>query len=299
MTGKMYKSNFLKMTLVKFIHSYGVLLSLALLVNSLFGCTVTKQADIPGPVTDSIPALMTLPVKARFFTTDKLLQVYVVTTGNEVVKFNSSGEQVFLFNNNLLGDLSHIDATNPFKLLLYYSEYLTIVTLDRTLNPTGEIRLNELNLLEVQAVGLSNDNQVWLYDEQGRKLRKLDQSGRILFETADLNQLLGKTIHPTQLLERDNRVFLNDPEYGIFLFDNFGQYLNTLDIKGAKNLHFRNGLLFFEKEEQAMVYELRTLEFSRLPLPTRADQWRIEGDRVFILQGDQIRIFARKGMSKR
>ena len=60
----------------------------------------------------------------------------------------------------------------PLICLLYYAEYLTIVTLDRTLNPTGEIRLNELNLLEVKAVGLSNDNQVWLYDEQGRKLRK-------------------------------------------------------------------------------------------------------------------------------
>ena len=32
---------------------------------------------------------------------------------------------------------------------------------------------------------------------------------------------------------------------------------------------FETDLLFFEKEEQAMVYELRTLEFSRLPLPTQ------------------------------
>ena len=221
---------------------------LALFVNSLWACHIVKPESPPSPALDSIPALMTLPVKARFFTTDKLRQAYVVTRKNEVVKFNSEGQEVFRYTNNLLGDLAYIDATNPFNLLLYYDEYLTVLTLDRTLNPTGEIRLSELGLVEVKAVGLSNDNQVWLYDEQGRKLRKLDQNGQVLFETADLNQLLGTTIYPIQLLERNNRVFLNDPNMGIFVFDNFGQYLNTLDIKNTKNLHYRNGFLFFEKE---------------------------------------------------
>ena len=42
-----------------------------------------------------------------------------------------------------------------------------------------------------------------------------------------------------------------------------------------------------------MAYELRTLEYNHLPLPMKADQWRVEGDRIFLRNGELLMIFER------
>src|SRR5690606_16861793 len=118
------------------------------------------------------------------------------------------------FNNNKLGNLQHIDATDPFNVLLYYPDYFTVLTLDRTMNITSEYDLTNLNLIEVEAIGMSNDNNVWLYDEVTFKLRKVDRNGQVLLESVELNLLLQYTPHPNFILERENKVYLNNPETG-------------------------------------------------------------------------------------
>ena len=84
-------------------------------------------------------------------------------------------------------------------LLMYFciiSDYMTVMTLDRTLNQTLEFDLINLNLLEVKAIGMSNDNNVWLYDEVTFKLRKVDRKGQVLMESDDLNLRLFYTPIP-------------------------------------------------------------------------------------------------------
>ena len=115
------------------------------------------------------------------FTVDNLDYLYLVGSTNQVKKLNANGDSVAVFNNvRKYGQASLIDVSNPLKVLLYYSDFATIVVLDRMLNVRNTIDLRRQNILQVRAIGQSYDNKIWLYDEVDNKLKKIDEDGTLI-----------------------------------------------------------------------------------------------------------------------
>ena len=258
----------------------------------LLSCSCSTLAS--SSVDSSYTLLSTIDIKAKFFTTDKLSQIYVVTEQNEVIKYDPSGNEMFRFNNNRLGDLQHIDATDPFNILLYYADYMTVVTLDRTLNQTLEFDLINLNLLEVKAIGMSNDNNIWLYDDVTFKLRKVDRKGQVLLESDDLNLLLFYTPSPNFILERANTVYVNNPETGVLVFDLYGKYIKTLDFKNLNDFQVINNQLIFRKGEKLMSFHLQPLVLQPIELPPgveKEDKIRIQKNKLFVKKRDKVLVY--------
>ncbi len=181
-------------------------------------------------------SLFQIAQPAKMLVGDKLQQFYLVTPANEVIKYSADGQLLYRYNNNTLGQLAHIDATDPFQLLLYYPDFQVVLLLDRTLNPLGQYRLGQHGLLQPEPLGMSNDNLLWVYDQATFRLQKLDRQGRVIAQSDDLNLLLGYPLQPTHLLARHNAVYLNNPATGILIFDNFGQYLRILPITGVERI---------------------------------------------------------------
>ena len=289
--GKKWKSNFLKM---KMVPALNFSINQKLLFCVLLFCysCATQATSIVD--SSSYDLVKTIDQKAKAFTTDKLGQLYLVTEKNEVIKYDPNGVEMFRFNNNRLGNLQHIDATDPFNVLLYYSDYLTVITLDRTLNQTLDFDLINLNLLEVKAIGMSNDNNVWLYDEVTFKLRKVDRKGQVLIESDQLNMRLFYTPNPNFILERENTVYVNNPETGILVFDIYGKYIKTLDFKGLDDFQVFNKQLIFREGEKLQSFYLQPLVLQTLELPSgteKEDKIRIQKNRLFVKKADQVMIY--------
>src|SRR5256885_10738969 len=78
------------------------------------------------------------------FTVDNLDNVYVLTSTDQLKKYNANGDSVAVFNNiKKFGKVSLIDASNPLKILLYYKDFSTIVVLDRLLATRNTIDLRK------------------------------------------------------------------------------------------------------------------------------------------------------------
>lgn len=197
-------------------------------------------------------------VDAQFITTDKLQQLYVVDQENDLVKYDAEGKELFRYSNNTLGELGHVDATDPFNVLIYYPDFLNVYTLDRTLNLTGEFNLQSLGLLGTQAIGMSNDNQMWLYDENVFKLRKIDRNGEVLLESNDLGLSLGESVSPNFVVERENWVYLNVPSKGVLVFDNFARYNKMINIK-TEHFQIWEGHLVYKEGTKLFAFHLKSL----------------------------------------
>ena len=96
---------------------------------------------------DDYQLIKTIPIEVSLLSTDKLQNVFVVSKKGEVIKYNPKGEQLALFNEFSLGMPGHIDATNPFQILLFYPDLSTVVLLNNTLNKIAEFDLLEFCLL--------------------------------------------------------------------------------------------------------------------------------------------------------
>lgn len=224
---------------------------------------------------------------------DELGQLYVVTQRNDLLQYRADGSAGFHYNNNTLGTLGLVDATNPFTILLYYPDFQTIVLLDRTLNEKTRIRLSELNLLDVQVVALSNDNFIWLYDAADAQLKKLDQEGNISFRSDRLDLLLRAIPRPDRLLAEHNRLILHDASAGIFLFDQFGRYETTLPLPDATDLQLPDDqTLIYRQEGDLHAFDLRSLQDKKLEvdLPCRQNcHLHIGNGRLYWLEAGALR----------
>lgn len=238
--------------------------------------------------------LYQIEIQATHFTTDKLQNIYYISSNNEVVKLRQDGTEQFRFVNKTLGEPTHLDATNPFNLLLFYPGYQNIITLDRTMNLAAQYNLFELDLFGISAVGMAGDGNLWLYDPADFRLKKVGQNGNSIVQSGDLSLELNLSIQTTFILERDQLVYLNDPSLGILVFDVFGRYLKTIPLKGLQTFQIIGDELLYCKEEQMYAFHLLTLLEQPLYLPKAIDtesQIRVEKDRLYILDKTQLNVF--------
>jgi len=252
-------------------------------------------------INDDYIFLFELSQNAKQFTTDKLQNIYILGEKNEIIKFTPEGKEQFRYPNTTIGEPDYLDATNPFNLLLYFSDFQNVVTLDRTLNLAGEINLQQLGFFRVNALGMAGDGNLWVYDEVEFRLKKIGQDGRVILQSGDLGLELQKSISPNFLLERNQQVFLNDPKLGVLVFDVFGRYLKTLPLMDLSEFQVVGDELVFMEKGQLQSFHLKALLQSPLRLPVSENgeeevqsaekRVRVEKDRLYILDEGRLKVY--------
>lgn len=261
---------------------------------TFLACTILFPFFIKAQTNTTFTLTTTLPGPFEFFTTDKLQQIYAVTPSNEVIKYSVDGQELFRFNNNTLGKLGHIDATDPFNLLLFYPDFQIAITLDRTMSKTGEFNLQNLGIFNVQAMATSRDNDIWLYDELNFQLKKINRDGIVQSRSEDLNLLLGQAPDAQSIEARENFVYLNAPNLGLLVFDNFGNYHKTLPIKDIQWFQVLDKQLIYQSNEQMFVFHLKALTEAPLALPEGLSpkaQIRLQKNRLYVLSQTTLNVY--------
>jgi hypothetical protein len=81
---------------------------------------------------------------------------------NVVIKRSTTD---FEYKNIGLGKISNVDFQNPLQIIIFYKDFNTVVLLDNQLNEIKRIDFNlNSELVQLEAVGLSAQNQLWIYD---------------------------------------------------------------------------------------------------------------------------------------
>ena len=91
------------------------------------------------------------------------------------VLFKQKNGQSLEYKNLSLGKISKVDLQNPLKLLLFYEDFNTIVTLDNQLNETQRVNFSEHPTpIIVSATGIASQNRFWIYNSLTQQLGLYD-----------------------------------------------------------------------------------------------------------------------------
>ena len=171
------------------------------------------------------------------FAVDKLENLYVLTTGDQLKKFSSAGDSMAVFNDvRRFGKLHSFDVSNPLKPLLFYKDFSTIVLLDRQLSLRGSIDLRKQNIIQVSAAARSYDNNIWLFDALDNKLKKVGENGTLLLETPDFRTIFSEAFVPEKIIDHDNSLYLFAPGLGVMQFDYFGTFQKKFVLPQWQNI---------------------------------------------------------------
>ncbi len=274
----------------------------------LLACVATATGNAQTPVADTVikypfPAktnsyfkyVKTIPGDYTSMDVDVLDNLYLITAGNQLKKLNSNGDSVGVFNDvKKYGNPSFIDVSNPLKLLVYYQNYSTVVILDRLLTLRNSINFRKANIFSVQTLATSYDNNIWLFDQQDFKLKKIDDDGKMLQESTDWRLLMDAVPLPAQIIDRDNYVYLYDEEKGFYVFDYYGTYKNNLPFLHWKHIAISGNKLYGFFDGRLYSYELKTMNLKDYTIPSFFENYsdiKTMNGKVYLLKKDGVEIY--------
>lgn len=209
----------------------------AQITDSSFSLVKTYKGDVTGAAVDNLDNL------------------YIISSTGQVKKFGPKDDSVGVFNGiRNYGKLTAIDVTNPLKPLLFYKDFSNVVVLDRFLANRVSLNLRKYNILQPSAIGLSYDNNVWVFDTYDNKLKKIDEAGNLLLQTDDFRTLFNQSFAPQKIINENGFVYLADSAVGIYVFDNYGTYKRKIPLKNWNAIDVTNGRIVRLSNDAIVVY---------------------------------------------
>ena len=111
----------------------------------------------------SFKVIDSIPKEIRWMETDAMQNLYLVEDEHSILKYSADAQLLYRFNVNDLGSITSINVQNPFYILVYYSDYNTLIVLDRTLSEVRRQDLTDLGIEQIQVIGMASDNNIWIF----------------------------------------------------------------------------------------------------------------------------------------
>lgn len=219
---------------------------------------------------------------------------YLYTRSNSALnKYNSNLELMASYSNKSYGNPDVYDVTNPLKILVFYKNRNNVVFLDKTLSEqVSVVNLERKNLLDVLAIGSSNQDGFWVFDNDKQELILFDFNMKEKFKSGSINQLLGYRISPFVIKEKNKSVYLLDSNIGLLIFDLFAGYHKTIPLKKAKQFWvFKNYFVFLVENKLKFIQENMLSEFDLAVPVGKIKSACLKSNLVYVATNDEIVIF--------
>lgn len=229
---------------------------------------------------------------------DNLGNVFLLNENGQLKKTAPNGDSIAVFNNTRrYGKLHQVDVTNPLKILLFFKDFSTVVVLDRMLNQRSVIDLRNHSLFQVSAVAQSYDNNIWVYDEQESKLRRINEEGQMLDQTTDFRILFDTVPSPSVIIDQDKQLYLYDSTLGVYIFDYYGALKRKLAFLRWTDVAVINQAIFGRKDNVLYKYEPGTLDLQEYQLPSsfaHAKKFVVGRGKIYLLTDSGVLIYEHK-----
>jgi|SRR6478672_8547124 len=139
---------------------------------SLFVCFLSSLVFCHAQKLDAVPVVSIAFQADDFVGLDGFGNYFFIK--NNILYKNGNGKSL-QYQNLSLGNIKKVDVINPLKVVVFYEEFNTVVLLDNQMNEIQEIAFsnNETPII-ASAVGMSGQNQLWLYNSVNQQIGLYD-----------------------------------------------------------------------------------------------------------------------------
>lgn len=230
-------------------------------------------------------------VDARQATIDPFGNLYVLTSRGEFRKYDKRGREEAQYSDLQFSDFSEISAGHAFKSMVYYPEYDLIRLFGNKLQLLGELNLSSGGYGEITAVAPATGMQgFWLFDATAQRLVRLSQTGQVEFSGSGLLPVLGVSIFPAIMKEREGWLYVYDPDNGLYVFDNFGAFSRHYPVLGARAFSVFNDRIFYAVNGQVNELEKLTGKSRPVDLKIAGNILNMAFRQIVVQDGGKIKV---------
>lgn len=197
----------------------------------------------------------TQKVNAKEVQLDLMGNIYLIND-HSLIKKSICMDDFIQFQFPFIGNNITLDASNSFKILLFFSNSRKIVYLNNYLSSVKEFAFPDaLRTDEISLVCSSYNNGIWLYNVSQNSLVRYN-ADFVKQHEVFLNTIIeDASLIPTQVFEVDNQVFLGVPNHGVLIFDKFGSFIKRIPIVYPKLFRYYAGKFYFLNQNSLFGYD--------------------------------------------
>jgi hypothetical protein len=245
---------------------------------------LAKLWEVSIPATDKI----TTDNKGNIFVTDK--QGYLF-------QFNAKGASINHLSTSLSAPVTRLDAFRTVNIFLFSASLQRFEILDRFLNPITKKSMEEIGVLGwVSQATPGNNNSLWIYDETDLNLKKINLTNNELLQAQAINILTQKNnLEIIQLIERNNLLFLQLANDGIYIFDNQANFIEKIAVLGNIAVVIDGEFIYslFQDQLKKTNFLTKETEFITFPQRESSNRLALSHQQIIIANDKGIVIFNR------
>jgi hypothetical protein len=197
----------------------------------------------------------------QFIGIDELENLYYIK-GNTFYK--KTKNETLSYANVALGNIESIDIQNPFKILVFYKDFNSVVFLDNKLNELStRIDFTQETLFHnVLFVSHSSENNIWLFADDN-KLHLYDFQNR--FEKLQTQPITfyQPNFNCSQLISSYQDAFVVG-NLGIIQFNQYGNFIHFFNLENVSSVHIykegftyvKDGAMFYQDKEKNLPIQV-------------------------------------------
>ena len=232
--------------------------------------------------------------KADFFSTDGFGNIYIVQN-SQLVKINTDNDKKLVYSNFSSGEISIIDPSDPFRILVYYKDFNKIVFLDKNLTEImSPVALYDKGFYNVISVCQSVNGGFWVLDQNSGQLLYFNRSLNIIKKSSVIPEIYDQNTDTKQafMLEKNDYIYVGIENTGVLQFDSYGVYIKTFPVAKSAEFQVIDNMIIYYKEGMLNYYNTKNYTEDSIKLPVENSvRSLIEGNRLFIQTEKQILVY--------
>lgn len=220
---------------------------------------------------------------------------YFASNEGVVEKYNTKGELQYHYSPQKKAKPTLIESWQGLRVFIYYQAFQEYLFLNRFLTDSERYNLQRFNLSQFSGLAtLSGDNHLWLIDSNTLILSKLDiDSGETLLENILSLSLTASDIRPAFVREYQNLLFIADQKNGILVFDNLGNYVETIAQESISFFSFHKNNLIVAQQGKIILIDIYSKQKREIGTANLSyEKVFMENNQFFALSGKRVDILS-------
>ncbi len=202
--------------------------------------------------------------KSDFIDADLQGNIYIVNKTN-LLKYNTNGQLLYKYSNNILGNISSIDVSNPLRILVFFKESNNIVYLNKQLSEINSpIQIEQITNVQAELVTSSISQGFWSYEKWSETLSLFTTQGNSKVSVNIVNYINDNSA--LFLSQHNGQIYLQTNN-NLLIFDEFGNFIKLENITTSNKINITNKYYIYYKTPNLYFTDRTTLKTEHKELP--------------------------------
>lgn len=242
--------------------------------------------------TIEIIKVSSLKINCNNFTSDNLNNIYSISD-NTISQLDIYGKIKSNYSNYSLGKIHYFDTSDPMRKIVFFKDHNQLVFLDNNLSIIkSPLLLDDLNLFSAELICSSTNGGFWVYDNSLMQILYYDKNLEKKYNSIKLSYFKNFETAPIMLLEKNNYIIMQFPDYETLIFDRYAGFIKKVIIPNYFQQIINNNI-FYADSSNLIKFNIDLLKYDTITFSENIllEKFRLENDYLITKSNNTIDVY--------